>query len=302
MILARKLVEISRIRLRFPTFLLVMSIGVSFYVQLSNAAVDAAESSPHWNKSACDSCHDSPAPTDSSDVRSKNHGEICADCHDDSAQTTCPHPTNFPERDSAQITLPESYRAAMVDGRTVCTTCHSTKLQCTGGRREQYQNPAFLRSGPARPGQACFACHDTERYQKMNPHTFDATAHSQNCLFCHTDMPGAADVTQPGTRLSGNLQCTGCHKVLPHPLSAPGTSSDTWTHLAVPRLDMVAQMNAVRDQTGIVLPLDPDDGAINCATCHNVHDPELPGYPLQSDDGTANKLRMLDICKACHEK
>lgn len=268
------------------------------------SAVATPDESPHWDKSACTTCHNSPAPTDASDLRVDQQTESCMDCHDNDAASECPHPTNLPVQDFDQLTLPDSYQSALDDERIVCTSCHSARLQCTGGRREQYRNPAFLRNGPFRhAGEACFECHSTENYTKLNPHQPARTEGAQTCLLCHNDDPSPTGGIDSGYRLHGNEQCTGCHTVAPHPLSiASSASADEWTHLVVPTREMLNRMQATREKTGISLPLDANDGAINCTTCHNVHEPDSPDYPLRSEDGTASRLRMLDICEACHDQ
>ncbi len=279
-----------------------MLVGTLLCASLSSRAADATGESPHWSKSACATCHDSDAPTDNSDVRLDNHSALCVDCHDEAEASTCPHPSNLPVQDFGQLKLPESYRSATFDDQIVCTSCHSVTLQCTGGRREQYENSAFLRKGSSRPGQVCFDCHDIEHYEKLNSHNAGPNERTQTCLFCHNEAPNTNNFILPDLRLSGDLQCTGCHRAVPHPLSAPGAATDEWTHLVVPTTEIVTRMKSTEDRTGIVLPLDPDDGSIRCTTCHNVHDPDLPDYPLRSEEGAANKLRMTDICEACHDK
>ncbi len=268
------------------------------------SVVAVSEESPHWDKSACITCHNNPAPVDASDLRVEPFSELCADCHDNDADSTCPHPTNLPTQDLGQLSLPDSYRSALVDERIVCTSCHSMRLQCTGGRRERYRNPAFLRNGPFRhPGEACFECHETERYSKLNPHLPAQDGDRQSCLFCHSSDPNPATGTDSGYRLVRDQQCTGCHTVAPHPVSiAPVARAVEWTHLVVPTREISKRMRAARDRTGITLPLDARNGAVTCTTCHNVHDPDSPEYPLRSEDGTASRLRMLDICEACHDQ
>jgi len=279
------------------------SLALLAFLLFASAAGHAADVSPHWSKSGCGTCHSTPAPTDSSDIRLHDYNTLCTDCHGDAADSVCPHPTNIPTRDPGSLQLPENYHTALVDERIVCTTCHAIKLQCTGGRQEHYLNPSFLRDGPFRSGQACFECHDTAQYQKVNPHQFDPGSKSSDCLFCHKNQPDPGAATPVQFRLSGAAQCVGCHAVVPHPLSVLGsTTTNTWTHLVVPPIAMLAHMKAAEDRTGIVLPLDSENGSISCTTCHNVHDPELPDYPLQTESGASNKLRMRDICEACHDK
>jgi len=283
---------------------ILTSLGILLCLLALSSFAETPDESPHWRKSACSTCHDDPMPTDATDVRLSDYNELCMDCHDESASSTCPHPTNLPTEDLGETVLPESYRSALADNTIVCTSCHSVQLQCTGGRLEQYQNPAFLRNGPFRPSeQACFDCHDKNHYKKLDPHQPVVSGQTQVCLFCHADVPDVETEPNLQYRLRGNLQCTGCHKVAPHPLAmAPDVKSDEWTHFVVPTPDTANRMQATEDRTGIVLPLDPDSGAINCTTCHNAHPPDLHQYPLRSEDGAEDKLRMLDICTACHDK
>ncbi len=263
----------------------------------------AADVSPHWNKSGCGTCHSNPAPTDNSDVRLPDYDTLCTDCHGETADSVCPHPTGIPAGNLGPLRLPEIYSTALVDERIVCTTCHAIELQCTGGRQEHYQNPSFLRNGPSRRGRGCFDCHDTAQYEKLNPHQLHPGGKSSTCLFCHEDQPDSDAATEIRFRLGGAAQCLGCHPVVPHPLSVLGsTATDTWTHLVIPPFAMLARMKAAEDRTGVVLPLDSENSSINCTTCHNVHDPNLPDYPLQTETGAADKLRMRDICEACHDK
>jgi hypothetical protein len=292
------------IPMRLPMWFLLALPGVLLLLTQSSAAVETPDESPHWNKSACLTCHNNPLPIDDTDLKLDNYSDLCTDCHSETTASACPHPTDLPIQDLGQLTLPDSYHLALADDRIVCTSCHSMQLQCAGGRREQYQNPAFLRNGPFRhPGEACFECHDSDSYEKLNPHETVADGQTQTCLLCHDIVPVPGGNSGPGLRLAGNLQCTGCHVVTPHPLSmAPGANADTWTHLVVPTPEILSRMQAARNRTGITLPLDPYDGAVNCATCHNAHAADEPLYPLSSESGTQNKLRMVDLCEACHDK
>jgi len=287
-----------------PVLLLFAICSALIGLALPAGAAENSDDSPHWDRSACGTCHSNPSPTGSTDLKLDKHSELCSDCHGGLRSSACSHPTNLSVNSLSDFQLPEVYESALADDLIVCTSCHAMELQCTGSSREQYQNPAFLRNGPFRfAGEACFECHDDARYEKRNPHEQVSAGQTKmhTCLLCHStppDEPG--DV---GYRLRGNLQCTGCHPVDPHPQSvAPGSRASSWAHLLVPTPEMMNRMQAAEDRTGVRLPLDPDSGAVYCATCHNPHDPDLQQYPLTSARGAAVRLRMQNICEACHDK
>jgi hypothetical protein len=77
--------------------------------------------------------------------------------------------------------------------------------------------------------------------------------------------------------------------------------ADEWLHFVVPPDDIVQTMQQSLETTGVGLPLNPQNGEIFCATCHNPHDFKV-GSGNGSQSGTSHKLRTNNICQACHEK
>jgi hypothetical protein len=278
--------------------------GLLVILVISVPASGAPQESPHWNKTACGTCHSHAMPVDSSDLKMDDHSEGCADCHNNSSAAECPHSSGLRADSTTDSNLTRIYHDALADGQIVCTTCHATELQCTGNNLDRYGNPSFLRGGPYRQfGEVCFECHDNVAYQKLDPHQEQVTERGASCTFCHTGTPDEAVPGSSALRLIGNSQCTGCHTVAPHPLSmAPGATPGTWTHLVVPDEVTVQRMLSNWERSGIALPLQTDTGEINCATCHNPHDVESSGYPLRSAPDSKNRLRLSNICEACHDK
>jgi len=98
-----------------------------------------------------------------------------------------------------------------------------------------------------------------------------------------------------------NDMCTGCHVVQPHPGNSFSGQPVGWAHLAVPSADVRANMKQAEDARGLIFPLDPNTGEVNCATCHNPHPEELEGYPVATTPGSEARLRVDKICQACHD-
>jgi len=199
--------------------------------------------------------------------------------------------------------LPDEFRATTKNDRIVCTTCHDLLLQCQNDADTRYRNPMFLRSGHYRPAStACVACHDPADYQKLNPHrqVADGAIMEDSCLFCHRQVPQPGSNSGPDLRTNGTRMCTGCHEVLPHPLSmAPGTRTDEWTHLVAPSTDIVDRMRTSESRGGVRLPLDDVTGEVSCATCHDPHESGVIQTP--NEQRGDHRLRSTNVCEACHD-
>ena len=61
-------------------------------------------------------------------------------------------------------------------------------------------------------------------------------------------------------------------------------------------------MQKAQAETGIGLPLNPLNGEVFCATCHNPHDFKFGGEHGSQELEAKNRLRMSNICQACHDK
>lgn len=260
------------------------------------------EASPHWDRRACGACH-----VDATAGGGPRHAEgdaLCQDCHEGEGALPCRHASDLALSAARRASLPAAYQSALNGGRLGCSSCHDLLLQCEGGSDTAYLNPEFLRGGPFRPPErACLQCHDAGKYQKLNPHRQidNGQLDQKSCAFCHAGAVADGRI-EPATsfHIAGERQCMGCHPVAPHPLAMPGQPTDDWTHLARPDDGMLARMRDTAARTGIELPLDPATGKVSCFSCHDPHAAGvIPGLPPPQDKA---RLRMRDICEACHDK
>ena len=262
-------------------------------------AANDTQSDPHWNESTCETCHLSTTPVPGNiTLRADRAEQLCEGCHGSRGNArSCRHSSDIPLGNQP---LPESYRDSVQEGQIVCTTCHDLTVQCLLPHKAYRTiNHGFIRDrSSADTGEHCYGCHDDSGYEKINPHEIEAGyAAEPTCLLCHASMPVAdengwlaVDFNIPD---SLNGVCLGCHNIRPH----PGSRS----HLAVPSAEVQRNMQLAVVKYGSVLPLDPYNGQVHCATCHNPHNDGLEGYPVATPPGSEHRLRLNDICHACHD-
>jgi len=263
--------------------------------------------SPHWTKDGCRVCHLSDAPTGANaGLNTATATTLCENCHAGSGGARpCRHLSNIPAGDHA---MPDGYAGALAAGRLVCTTCHDLTVQCLAPSKSySFMNPGFVRNRKTRErSEPCFQCHESAGFDRLNPHALQAgNPAGPTCTLCHATMPlkdeqGWLPVSFNATRSLNDL-CTGCHKVGPHPGYAFSGKPVGWTHLAVPSVGVVENMRRSEQVLGLIFPLDPINGEVHCATCHNPHPEDLGGYPVARTAGSNNRLRVDDICQACHD-
>jgi hypothetical protein len=277
--------------------LLSMSVGV------------AAAESPHWKKSACQTCHLEATPTDGAiTLQAENAEVLCQSCHGGSGDATpCRHASGLPVGDRV---IDEDLVSSLSDGQVVCTTCHEIEFQCRNATvYGRYENPPFLRDRTSmRSAEYCAKCHAPAALQKFNPHDGVAgTPPKRTCLLCHETTPKSD--ASGGILVSFNMkhdindQCRGCHNVAPHPrnlFASNGVSE--WAHLVVPPDEIKTNMEAFEQEYGVVLPLSREDGKITCSTCHNQHGFVNGGAAKLASTPARHRLRAQDICQVCHEK
>lgn len=268
-----------------------------------------SQDSPHWNKSTCQTCHSEASPIEgAASLRDGQDTEaVCEACHGrGGAARQCRHRSGM----TAELdTVGEEFQGVLKEGKVVCSTCHDVVYQCK--RPKPYyglENPGFLRDrNYDKTSDYCLRCHETDSIEKLNPHAGVATTPpAATCSLCHESIPSASAT---GTiELSFNMKsdlnaiCKGCHNVKPHPQhffsSKPMVD---WVHLVEPPDNIAAMMRATESATGIVLPLEPGSGKIFCATCHNPHNFDF-GSSSGFQAGVPHRLRLKNICQACHDK
>lgn len=284
-------------------------LGLVLAVPMTARAQDA-NASPHWSRGACQVCHTRAQPNVADAGLKSAAGALCTGCHGDGDAAACPHRSDLATGEQAPAQVDDALGGAVVDGSIACTTCHDLAVQCLGNRDARYRNPAFVRGGPYKDtSEFCFLCHKSRDYKKLSPHrqVRGGRVQEQTCLFCHEEVPGKETGRRIAYRMGRDLarQCTGCHPVAPHPSAMGigiGADTNSWIHLVEPSEQVLARMRLTEQRTGASLPLDPTTGKIFCATCHNPHDDELPGYPAASPAGEGHKLRIPELCGACHDK
>ena len=285
--------------------LAAMLIGGLLFAYAASAA-----DSPHWDKKMCQTCHTDALPVaGSASLKDANSEGLCESCHGERGDATgCRHLSDLAAGD---LEMPDSFRDSLSDGAVVCTTCHDIVYQCKNARRQfSYQNPSFLRDRKSlRTGEFCFNCHEANGYKKLSPHKGVAgSPPGPTCLLCHATMPEASDTGQLTVKfnfdMDHNATCAGCHEVRPHPLGMSFSQAEQseWVHLVAPAADILENMRESRAEFGISLPLDPNTGEIFCATCHNPHDFKVGGARGSQNSGAKHRLRLNNICQACHDK
>jgi hypothetical protein len=262
---------------------------------------------PHWDKQACRACHQSSAPAaGNAGLNTRRAEMLCEGCHDGSGGARpCRHVSDIPVGDRP---IPDGYAAALESGRLVCTTCHDPTVQCLAPNRSyRFMNPGFVRDRTSRErGEHCFKCHDNDGFERLNPHAMQAgDPAGPTCTLCHATMPVKDErgwlAVNFNVSSSLNNLCTGCHDVSPHPGNAFSGAPIGWEHLAVPSAAAAENMRRSEQVLGLILPLDPNSGEVHCATCHNPHPGDLSGYPVARTPGSKSRLRVDDICQACHD-
>jgi hypothetical protein len=272
-------------------------------------AAAAAQADPHWNKNTCQTCHVDAAPV-AGDIRLQETDAeaLCESCHGDRGDARpCRHISDIAPGDP---TLPDSYAAKLKDGQVVCTTCHDVTYQCLRPNKSySFMNPGFVRDRVSQdPGTQCYQCHDDAGYQKLNPHGGSVgDPPKPTCPLCHTGIPETSNTGQLAVDFNMqhdlNDMCRGCHAVPPHPRSmAFSTQAEGWVHLVVPSAEILGNMQKTESETGIALPLNPLNNEVFCATCHNPHDFKLGGEHGSQERAAKYRLRVKNICQACHDK
>lgn len=270
-------------------------------------AAGSPDDSPHWKKDACQTCHQNAAPDPGNITLRSEPERQCAGCHGSrGGALPCRHASDIP---AGEFAMSESYRESLKDGQVVCTTCHDLTVQCLSPNKQQrFVNPSFIRdrSSPDTSEQ-CYQCHEKSGYERLNPHRRDAGDSAEaTCLLCHAHMPEADDTGWIAVdfNMQGSLNeiCLGCHNVRPHPGDSLSGRPVGWEHLAIPSAEVLKNMKLTEAETGAIFPLDPYNGEVHCATCHNPHDDQLQGYPVAVPQGSVGRFRVDNICQACHDK
>ncbi len=273
------------------------------------SALASAQDDPHWNRNTCQTCHVNSTPVAGNINLHEGDAEaLCDTCHGDrGGARPCRHASDIAvqARD-----IGDKFKGSLKEGKMACMTCHDITYQCKRPTRQySFHNPGFLRDRTSRnTGDFCFECHETDGYEKLNPHIGIAGSQPRpTCLMCHSNFPKTSKtgrlVVEFNMQNDLNDTCRGCHAVKPHPKSLYFSDRvEGWVHLVAPSPEVLENMRTTQVETGVGLPLNPLNGEIFCATCHNPHDFKVGGEHGSQEPGIGSRLRVNNICQACHDK
>jgi hypothetical protein len=299
---------------RIMTMLIIRRVILPFLLgSLLASPASRAEDSPHWSKESCQTCHSEATPqAGTASLNAVDAEALCENCHGSrGGAVPCRHSSGIPVGD---IEIAPIFQSSIKDGQIVCSTCHDIVYQCKNAKPHfSLQNRGFLRDRTSRnAGDYCFKCHNESAYSKLSPHQgIVGSPPRPTCLLCHEQLPESGSsgelLVEFNMRHDLNDTCRGCHKTPPHPKAMTfstfaAKAPDGWIHLIEPSEKILATMEVTREVTGTVLPLDPQSGEVFCATCHNPHDFKVGGEHGSQSRQAKNRLRVDNICQACHEK
>jgi hypothetical protein len=297
-----RIMTISIIR---PGIMLLLSSSLLFSIAAR------AEGSPHWSATSCKACHVESAPFQgAANIKAVDVETLCESCHGDRGDALpCRHASGVP---IGEYAVSETLQSSLRGDQIVCSTCHDVVYQCEHPQAHySLQNRGFLRDRTSRhAADFCAKCHDESNYEKLSPHAGVAGSPPKpTCSVCHASLPEQGSTGQLvvdfNMKRDLNDTCRGCHDVRPHPTGMTFGSpqaADEWIHLVTPSAVVLDSLRDSAAETGIELPLNPQNGEIFCATCHNPHDFKVGGEHGSQESGMKARLRQHDICQVCHEK
>lgn len=273
---------------------------------------------PHWTDDGCPGCHrKAPTAKDHALRAGGNIIRLCLDCHERISAHNYIHAVGMKPSSEKRNRMNEDMRQALKRGGGVitCISCHDLTRQCHPERTaDRRANPLFFRGGPYESRSSlCYTCHNPSHYERLNPHdqiTDEGELNVQICLVCHAITPNRNEVksiADVSFSMNEDLTklCAGCHPPRPHPAAPVMYSTAGNPHLREPREDILQFIRETEDRRSIVLPLDPTNGKMFCATCHNPH--ERGVQVSDRADRGADGFRRLrgaqsdeGICMICH--
>lgn len=254
--------------------------------------------SPHGKADGCAACHD-PATGGAKVGPARPALATCRSCHPDADM----HPVDITP---VNIKIADGW--PLENGKVTCATCHAEPA-CDANRTKV--SPWFRGGEPERKMDFCYRCHVPTGMKRSNPHVATTSGEKTSCAACHTGEPtkGAA-VAQSRLRLKPAEACSTCH---------PGTiHAGAAEHMGKVVKATLAPADAA------ALPLG-EGGAIECWTCHDVHQaggegtPSTHGIsgrivaarnaPAAAPAPTPARPKLLalpaadgSLCRACHGK
>jgi len=274
---------------------------------------------PHWKDEACLACHTQDGKRASpANLRPMKNGAVCLNCHDARFDHSYIHPVDIKPGTDMLRTISAPFKESLqkLNGKISCMTCHDLTKQCLAKKKkEQGMNPQFFRGGPFKTrSEQCFACHNDEHYQRLNPHDQvdkKGRLKENTCRVCHsgslTSLKQAKSIDKVKFHLTNNLEkmCWGCHPWTPHPggqFSFFSTKKGP-NHLVKPSKYVQESLDNMSKRHNIDLPLEPGSGRVYCGTCHNPHEKGvIKNKRAAKGADSKRRLRAQNICQYCHNK
>lgn len=274
---------------------------------------------PHWREDACHTCHRGKPKPSKVELINDDINQLCNNCHKALSDHSIIHPVGMVPLKEMRQNMPKVFRDALQrgGGEVTCINCHDLPMQCLENRRrERGLNPKFILGGPYRNRtDLCFDCHIKQDYQRLNAHkqiTNNGQPRKRACQVCHSNFTGlkaAKSIAEVSFHVADNnlsAMCTGCHPWIPHPGGAFSFSKKSEAdHLVVPSDRMMLYMEKMATKNNVSMPVQPADGRIFCATCHNPHEKGVRLSPrVSTGTDLPKKLRLgsSPICLQCHDK
>ncbi|MDH5517529.1 MAG: hypothetical protein OEY36_06880 [Gammaproteobacteria bacterium] len=274
---------------------------------------------PHWQQDGCIACHTkTQGQAAKSNLRSAADAEkFCQNCHSTEIKHSYVHPVGIEPSNKRMAQMQPAMKKIIKsnNGKIGCLTCHDMTLQCRLENRQKHENPKVLRGGPfIQRYKLCGECHSEDSYQRLNPHQqFNKTGEvlTEKCRICHSgsidDLLEARSIDDVSFHASKNTEamCWGCHQWKPHPGGQFSFFKNKKgpNHLVKPSANILANMEEVLEERGLLMPLEPGSGRVFCATCHNPHAKGIIKNPAAAYGADADKkLRAKPLCVICHAK
>lgn len=282
---------------------------------------------PHWKPDGCSNCHviqdGKKLP-----IAPGNVDAVCLKCHDGRKASAEFHPVGR-TFDNQKYVKPKGW--PLLDDRMVCTTCHDMKIGCVEEINRPASNRMLLRDYSATRNQSqpfCRNCHQTEAYQKINPHVMLLTEKDEiiedKCLFCHSkplDRNTVARTGDPALKIEQHLLCRDCHpqhkdpmiqghngmKLSPDKLATMYLREVTGLQSTIAE-SAISQAKASGKKPLKMVPA--GDDTIACSTCHNPHQygvfpkDSVLSYRAMRQTGKnrmVSPVRGQVWCRHCHE-
>ena len=273
---------------------------------------------PHWKKDSCIGCHTEGVEKASElNLRTTNIEKSCMNCHAAEFDHSYIHPVNIAPSVLKLSAMDAEMKKQIQknNGKVGCSTCHDITLQCKREDRQRHENKKFFRKGPyINRYELCNKCHNSENYQRFNPHehvTKSGEIIAEKCQVCHSgsidELKQAESINEVSFHTEKNLEaiCWGCHKWKPHPGGQFSffKSSKGPDHLVKPSDEVLFRIDQTLKEKNILMPLEPETGRVFCATCHNPHAKGVIKNSAAAKGAESKKrLRSKIICNNCHIK